>query len=182
MPNTNPVYKAKWHQHVEAKPVMENIVAATCENEGTSDSVVYCSECGKELYREQGTTPPLDHDWDEGVITVAPTCTANGVKTFTCKNDRAHKRAEAVDSLGHDWGAWKALDANQHQQVCAHDASHVQIADHSWDSGKVTKAATCRATGVKTFTCTVCKTTKTETLPKKEHNYKTVQRLYINQI
>ncbi len=37
---------------------------------------------------------------------------------------------------------------------------------HSWDSGKVTKAATCKDTGVKTYTCTVCKVTKTETIAK----------------
>lgn len=37
---------------------------------------------------------------------------------------------------------------------------------HKWDSGKVTTAATTVKTGVKTFTCTSCKTTKTETVAK----------------
>ena len=41
---------------------------------------------------------------------------------------------------------------------------------HAWDAGKVTKPATCKDTGVKTFTCTRCDTTKTETIAKaKEH-------------
>lgn len=43
---------------------------------------------------------------------------------------------------------------------------------HKYDAGKVTKAATCTATGVKTYTCTVCKATKTETIAKKAHSYK----------
>ena len=37
---------------------------------------------------------------------------------------------------------------------------------HSWNSGKTTKYATCTADGVITYTCTICKDTKTETIPK----------------
>ena len=40
---------------------------------------------------------------------------------------------------------------------------------HAWDAGKVTKPATCTAAGVKTFTCTRCKTTKTEAVPTLAH-------------
>ena len=37
---------------------------------------------------------------------------------------------------------------------------------HTWGSGIVTKAATCAETGVRTYTCTVCGETKTETIAK----------------
>lgn len=37
---------------------------------------------------------------------------------------------------------------------------------HTWDNGVVTTAPTVSATGIKTYTCTVCKTTKTETINK----------------
>ncbi len=37
---------------------------------------------------------------------------------------------------------------------------------HKWDAGKVTTPATTSATGVKTYTCSVCNGTKTETIPK----------------
>ena len=37
---------------------------------------------------------------------------------------------------------------------------------HVWDSGKITKKPTYTATGVKTFTCTACKKTKTEKVAK----------------
>ena len=40
---------------------------------------------------------------------------------------------------------------------------------HSWDSGKVTKAATCTAAGTKTYTCTRCKKTRTETIAATGH-------------
>ena len=41
--------------------------------------------------------------------------------------------------------------------------------NHTWDEGAVTTAATCTSTGVKTFTCSVCKETKTERIPAKGH-------------
>lgn len=40
---------------------------------------------------------------------------------------------------------------------------------HSWDGGKVTKAATCTTTGTKTYTCTRCKKTRTETIAATGH-------------
>ncbi len=46
------------------------------------------------------------------------------------------------------------------------------IANHKYDSGKVTKVATCKAAGTKIYKCTVCKTViKTETISKTSHSY-----------
>ena len=45
---------------------------------------------------------------------------------------------------------------------------------HTYDTGKVTKKATCVKTGVKTYTCKKCGTTKTEKLDKTAHSYKPV--------
>ena len=42
----------------------------------------------------------------------------------------------------------------------------VQALGHTWNSGSVTKKPTYTATGVKTFTCTVCKATKTGSIAK----------------
>ncbi len=41
--------------------------------------------------------------------------------------------------------------------------------DHVWDEGKVTKQPTCKETGIKTYTCTICGETKTETIPTIDH-------------
>ena len=40
---------------------------------------------------------------------------------------------------------------------------------HTWDDGVVTKAPTETETGIMTYTCTVCGTTKTEVIPKLIH-------------
>ena len=38
--------------------------------------------------------------------------------------------------------------------------------DHTWDNGVVTTEPTAEKDGVKTYTCTVCNETKTETIPR----------------
>ena len=46
-----------------------------------------------------------------------------------------------------------------------------EVCEHVWDNGEVTKAATCKAEGEKTFTCTLCEDTKTEPIAKLSHTY-----------
>ena len=43
----------------------------------------------------------------------------------------------------------------------------------SWDGGSVTQAATCGSEGVKTYSCTVCGNTRTESIPRTSHSYVT---------
>ena len=44
---------------------------------------------------------------------------------------------------------------------------------HSWDSGKETTKVTCTEAGVKTYTCSLCSVTRTETIPARGHSYTT---------
>ena len=62
---TGEKYDAPVHEHTPAEAVVENEVAATCTEDGSYDSVVYCSECGEEISRETVTVPALGHDWQE---------------------------------------------------------------------------------------------------------------------
>ena len=43
--------------------------------------------------------------------------------------------------------------------------------DHAWDSGRVTKPATCTGKGVRTYTCTSSSHTKTEDIPALNHSF-----------
>jgi hypothetical protein len=45
------------------------------------------------------------------------------------------------------------------------------MTDHTWNAGVVTEAATCTTTGVKTYTCSSCQTTKTEAIPTTDHTW-----------
>lgn len=43
--------------------------------------------------------------------------------------------------------------------------------EHSWDAGKVTKAANCTEKGIRTYTCQSCSITRTEDIPARGHKF-----------
>ena len=55
---------------------------ATCTQAGFTGDL-WCSLCGDVLHVGQ-TISALGHSWNEGVVTLAPTATTTGIKTFTC--------------------------------------------------------------------------------------------------
>ena len=75
------------------------------------------------------------HEHSYTAVVTAPTCTEKGYTTHTCACGDSYVDTY-TDALG-----------------------------HAWDNGKVTKEPTETETGVKTFTCTRCGETKTETIP-----------------
>ena len=83
-------------EHVEE--VVEG-TPATCEKDGLTDGQK-CSVCGETIV-EQDVIPATGHAWDEGVVTKDPECENVGVKTYTCANDEAHTKTEAISALGH---------------------------------------------------------------------------------
>ena len=92
----------------------------------------------------------------------------------------------------HVWNKWTADNATTHSRSCdcgesetkAHsmvngvctDCSYTDKTSdkhtHKWDNGVITKNATCKETGIKTFTCSECGGTKTEIIEKSTvHSY-----------
>ena len=65
----------------------------------------------------------------------------------------------------HDFDGYQH-DLLKHWQVCKDCAYQTDSELHTWDAGKVTKEATADAEGVKTYTCSVCSGTKTESIAK----------------
>ena len=55
------------HTHTPGEPVQENVVPASCSQEGSYDEVVYCTECQEEISREQKTIDKLAHTPGEPV-------------------------------------------------------------------------------------------------------------------
>ena len=80
--------------------ITDPAVAPTCTETGLTEGK-HCSRCPEKV--EQKEVPAKGHDWDDGVVTLEPTCTAAGVKTFTCRNDSGHTYTEPVPALGHDY-------------------------------------------------------------------------------
>ncbi len=101
---TAEVELTKEHEHTE---VTDPEIPATCTTPGYTGNT-YCSECG--LLLELGEIiPALDHEWDEGKITIDSTCESAGIKVITC-NTCGEQRVEAIDATGHTSTDVEALD------------------------------------------------------------------------
>ncbi len=58
-------FTAASHSHTAGEAVVENEVAADCENQGSYDEVAYCTVCGEELDRNTVTVDALGHSYSE---------------------------------------------------------------------------------------------------------------------
>lgn len=111
------------------------------------------------------------HSWDEGVVTVAPTLDSEGVRTFTCTGC-GEQKTESIDKLDPDHTHTYELtgsDEYSHWKVCTCGAKE-QAAQHTFDGGVLTTAATAETAGITTFTCTACGRKATQTTPATQGN------------
>ena len=116
-----------------------------------------CSVCQKE--------ETANHSWNSGTVTKQPDCKNTGIKTYTCTACSATKTETIAKTTDHKYGSWTKVNDATHKRTCSVCAKE-ETANHSWNSGKVTKKATCKEAGIKTYTCTGCNATKTETITK----------------
>lgn len=149
---------------------------ATCSAKGTKERT--CSLCSK---TETADIETIDHTWGEWKVDTEPTCEMNGTKVRECTVCGADD-AQPIPTEGHQWSTWTETAA-----TCTEDGQKTRTCSvckdtetqttetklgHAWDEGTVTKAPTCSATGVKTYTCTRdASHTNDETLKKVSHNY-----------
>lgn len=111
------------------------------------------------------------HAWDEGTVTKQPNCLENGELQYTCTDCHATKTLTTEKTTTHNYSPWTMLDEVSHKHVCA-DCAKEETQTHLWDDGVDTKKATCIAEGLRTYSCTVCAATKSETIaPLTTHTY-----------
>ena len=89
------------------------------------------------------------HTWDSGTITIAPTCTKAGERTYTCTECGATK-TEPIDATGHSWKSDWTSDATHHWHECANESCDVTdnagkkgYAEHSGGKATCTQNAVC---------------------------------------
>ena len=155
---------------------------ATCNEAGyTGDT--YCSDCGAKQ-KDGETIPAKGHQWDDGIITTEQatekgetvktftftfTCTVCGEKktktlkeTIECQhgNEEINGRKEATCNEAGYTGDTYCSDCDAKLE----DGETIPAKGHQWDDGIITEPETEKEDAVKTFTCTVCGETKTETV------------------
>ena len=146
--------------------------AATCTKPGRA--VGTCARCGVQI---DEVIPAKGHDYSYAETSVAPTCTEPGHYKGTCPTC-GKDYDDVVPALGHDWGEWvtsiepTVSTVGYRYHICNRDGCGYREGEnipklhtHTWDDGVVTQKPTATEPGVKTYTCTICKQTKTESIP-----------------
>ena len=140
-------------------------------NNGTHAANTVCKDCGETL---ETHTDDCDYTSE---ITKEPTCEEKGEETYTCKYCE-YSYTEELAAKGHTEVTDPAVDATctedgktegSHCSVCGKvlkEQETVKATGHDWDEGTVTKEPTTTEEGIKTYTCTICGTTRTEAIEK----------------
>lgn len=141
---------------------------ATCSREG----------CGKNH----------THKLDSGT-TIKPTCTITGKKEYCCTYTNCpYKKTETLEATGHK----NKETRNYKKPTCKEEGytgdryckdcgtllssgKSTKKKEHDWDSGTVTKEATCMEEGSVTYTCENCGETETVSTKKTKHDYREEQ-------
>ena len=160
------------HQNTE----LRNVKEATCAQEGYTGDI-YCKDCGTKLSSGK-TIAKTEHTWDAGKVTKAATCTESGTKTYTCTSCNTTKTEEIPATGNHQntelrnvkeaTCAQEGYTGDTYCKDCGEKLSSgktIAKTDHIWDSGRITKPATDTESGIKTYTCINCNTTRTEEIP-----------------
>ncbi len=114
--------------HIDGEAVEENRTEPDCENEGSYDTVVYCTVCDKELSRETIAIDALGHTSGEAVEEnrTEPDCENEGsydtVVYCTVCDKELSRETITIDALGHTSG--EAVEENRTEPDCENKGSY----------------------------------------------------------
>lgn len=159
--------------------VTTSTVPATCTVDGYT--IKTCTNCGKQ---QKTVIAATGHTKGTLVSKIDPNCTKEGYSNYKCTKCSEIFKTDFIKANGHN--GYFASHVKETCTVKGYDwyvctvcnekykTNYIDATGHNYDSGKVTKKATCKVTGVKTYTCKTCGATKTSTIAKTGHTYKNV--------
>ena len=150
----------------------EGVITTPPTYEEYGEKTLHCKNCDATK-----TEKVLPTKYTFTVTVVPPTCTEDGYTMHKCNQDDSFSyKDNIVHSTGH-YAAKRVIEPTCKEEgrteiyciVCGDVSSTFDFTpkkDHTWDNGVVTTEPTTEKEGVKTYTCTVCNETKTETIPR----------------
>lgn len=145
-----------------------------------------CSVCGETLKIEDISA--TGHNWSEWITETPATETDDGIKARTCQSC-GEKQTKSIPAISHThtlvkhnavpvacmtngtdeyWtcSGCEGIFGNEDGTKELNEIPTIAATGHKWNNGKITTPATTENEGIKTYTCTVCGDTKTESIPK----------------
>ena len=167
--------KATGHQHTR----LINQKEASCEEEGNSGDT-FCEDC-KQVIKAGNVINPTGHNWNNGTVKKAATCESEGIEVYICKTCKKTKE-ETIVPTGHT----KTEIRDKKVATCKEEGytgdtycvtcgkklavgKMIAKIDHDWTITEI--PATCEQDGVRTYTCDICHTTKSEPIKAIGHSY-----------
>lgn len=151
----------------------------TCDTPGFTTHT--CSACG-DTYTD-GYVAPTGHSYDDGTVTKKATCQALGEITYAC-TECGKSYTAPIPKAEHDFVADTVVEPGCDTEgytiyKCSYGCGasekrdFVQPTEHAYDSGTITKAATCTEEGEITYKCIHpdCTNSYTQPIPMIPHNY-----------
>ena len=149
--------------HIRGEVVVETNIPNTCTTDGYYEEAVYCTLCGEELSRKAETVPALGHNYFKTVV--APTCTTEGYRMYTCEECGDTYVDRYYDEVDHNFGNGK--------KYCIYGCGTINpdyACEHNWVL-KSRIEATCMNSGKAVYECSVCHEEFIELIPIKEHSF-----------
>lgn len=147
----------------------------------TEDDPQVCTECGYEI------APVTGHIHTNHLVlvpAVSESCFTDGnTEYYECSCGKFFSDNQALNEItAEDFtiaahhtvdplAAWESDNDDNHYHICSVCSDKTDVTPHSYDSGVITTPATETTEGVKTYTCSVCNHTKTETVSKLSHTH-----------
>ena len=132
---------------------------------GNSGAAATTAPTEKPTATQKPTATPKPTATAKPVVTTAPTAKPSATVTPTAQ-PTAKPSATPKPAATTKPSATATPKPTQTPGIAAHTCV--------WNTGSITKAATCMEEGVKSYTCTICNTIKTESIAKTDHKYSTI--------
>ena len=120
------------------------------------------------------------HAWDEGRVSKEPSCTQQGTRTYKCSRC-GEEKTESIEKKAHtpvsipgraatcaETGLTEGSKCSVCGEILKVQTETAKLTEHTWDNGVVTVSPTLKKKGIRTYTCTVCGTTRTEEISNKD--------------
>ena len=129
-----------------------------CKGKNDVSAHTYDQEVADESYKASDATCTSPARYYKSCV-----CGAKGAGTFESGDKDPDNHSGAL-------GDWQSNENNHWKEYpCCHVPA--DKAPHNWDTGVIKKQPTCTTAGEKTFTCTVCSATRTETVSATGHSW-----------